>query len=142
CARQAAARPARAPRHASGPARPVGQAAAGLRPDRQWRPFAPAHARLRDRAGRLEAGMSNSRTLFLLLAEFGTGQVPVERCCGHFGLSPAEAKAAASRQNLPVPVFRLGSQKSPWLVSLEALASYIDAKRAAAEDEWRRVHVA
>jgi hypothetical protein len=86
--------------------------------------------------------VSQSRTLFLLLAEFGTGQVPVERCCSHFGLSPAEAKAAAGRQNLPVPAFRLGSQKSPWLVSLEELASYIDAKRAAADAEWRKVNAA
>jgi hypothetical protein len=83
-----------------------------------------------------------SRTLFLLLAEFGTGQIPVDKCCQHFGLDAAEAKRAASRQQLPVPAFRLGSQKSPWLVSAEHLASYIDARRAAADDEWRRINAA
>lgn len=83
-----------------------------------------------------------SRTLFLLLAEFGTGQIPLERCCHHFGMKADEAKRAAIRQALPVPVFRLGSQKSPWVVSAEKLAAYIDAKQKAAEDEWKRIHAA
>lgn len=86
--------------------------------------------------------MTETRTLFLLLAEFGTGQIPVERCAAHFGMTPGAAKAASARQSLPVPAFRLGSQKSPWLVSAEALASYIDAKKHAADDEWRRINAA
>ncbi|MGX9721391.1 pyocin activator PrtN family protein [Stenotrophomonas acidaminiphila] len=52
-------------------------------------------------------------TVFLLLAEFGTGHIPLERCCHHFGMKPKEANRRAARQSLPVPVFRLGSQKSP-----------------------------
>ena len=83
-----------------------------------------------------------SRTLFLLLAEFGTGQIPLERCCHHFGMKIEEAKRAAVRQALPVPVFRLGSQKSPWTVSAEKLAAYIDAKTAEAEREWRLINTA
>lgn len=86
--------------------------------------------------------MSETRTLFLLLAEFGTGHIPVERCAAHFGMTPAAAKAAAARQNLPVPAFRLGSQKSPWLVSAEGLASYIDAKSEAAAAEWKKLNAA
>ena len=86
--------------------------------------------------------MTDSRTLFLLLAEFGTGQIPVERCASHFGMAKEEAKRAASRQQLPIPAFRLGSQKSPWLVSADKLAEYIDARRQAADDEWRRVNAA
>lgn len=86
--------------------------------------------------------MNESRTLFLLLAEFGTGQIPVERCAAHFGMGSDEAKRAASRQQLPVPAFRLGSQKSPWLVSAEALAGFIDARRDAAAAEWRKVNLA
>lgn len=84
--------------------------------------------------------MIDTRTLFLLLAEFGTGQIPLDRCAHHFGLSPDEAKRAAARQKLPVPAFRLGSQKSPWLVSAEALAKYIDTQAQAAQVEWKRVH--
>ena len=83
-----------------------------------------------------------TRTLFLLLAEFGTGQIPLERCCHHFGMKFEEAKRAAIRQALPVPVFRLGSQKSPWTVSAEKLAAYIDAKTAEAEREWKRINAA
>ena len=86
--------------------------------------------------------MTESRTLFLLLAEYGTGQIPVEKCCRHFGMAPDEAKRAASLQKLPVPAFRLGSQKSPWLVATEVLAEYIDAKRKAAEVEWRKLNAA
>lgn len=86
--------------------------------------------------------MSDSRTLFLLLAEFGTGQIPLDRCAHHFGMGTDEAKRAAARQALPVPAFRLGSQKSPWLVSADELASYIDAKRDAARAEWERINAA
>lgn len=86
--------------------------------------------------------IGDSRTIFLLLAEFGTGQIPVERCAHHFGMEAEEAKRAAKRQALPVPAFRLGSQKSPWLVSADALAAHIDAKRIAAEKEWAKLNSA
>lgn len=86
--------------------------------------------------------MPESRTLFLLLAEFGTGQIPVEKCCHHFGMKADEAKRAASRQQLPVPAFRLGSQKSPWLVSAVELAKHIDAQETAARDDWKRINSA
>ena len=86
--------------------------------------------------------MTASRTLFLLLAEFGTGQIPVDRCAHPFGMGADEAKRAAARQALPVPAFRLGSQKSPWLVSTDELAAYIDAKREAAAEEWKRINAA
>nr|RWA43996.1 pyocin activator protein PrtN [Xylella fastidiosa subsp. sandyi] len=82
---------------------------------------------------------TDSRTLFLLLAEFGTGYIPVDKCAHHFGMETEEAKRAAKRQALPVPTFRLGSQKSPWLISAEILAFYIDTKRKAAEDEWAKL---
>jgi hypothetical protein len=81
-------------------------------------------------------------TLFLVLAEYGTAQIQVERCAQHFGMTAQEAKAAARRQALPVPCYRLGSQKSPWVVDAAALADHIRAKRAAAEAEWKRIHAA
>jgi len=84
--------------------------------------------------------VASSRTLFLLLAEFGTGQVPVDRCCHHFGMKPEEARRLAGRQALPVPAFRLGSQKSPWLVHAEDLAKYIDEQASAARRDWKRLH--
>ena len=84
--------------------------------------------------------MSESRTLFFLMAEFGTGHIPLAKCAHHFGLSAEEAKKAATKQSLPVPAFRLGSQKSPWLISAEDLAGYIDEKRKLAEVDWDRIN--
>jgi hypothetical protein len=81
-------------------------------------------------------------TLFLVLAEYATAQIPVERCAHHFGLTATQAKDAAKRQALPVPAYRLGSQKSPWVVDAAALAHHIRAKREAAEAEWKRIHAA
>lgn len=81
-------------------------------------------------------------TLFLVLAEYGTAQIPVERCAKHFGLTSREAKAAARRQSLPIPAYRLGSQKSPWVVDAAALADHIRTMREAAELEWKRIHAA
>ena len=79
------------------------------------------------------------RTLLLLMAEYGTAQIPLEKCANLFGLTPSEAAKRALRAALPVPVFRLASQKSPWLVDASALADYLDQQKAAAEEEWRRV---
>lgn len=81
-------------------------------------------------------------TLFLVLAEYGTAQIPVERCACQFGMTAQEAKSAARRQSLPIPAYRLGSQKSPWVVDATALASHIRSKRELAEAEWRRVNAA
>lgn len=79
-------------------------------------------------------------TYFALLAEYGTGQIPLDRCAGKFGLSPDEAAKRAGRQSLPVPVFRAGSQKAPWLVDASDLARYLDACRDRAEADWRKVN--
>lgn len=79
-------------------------------------------------------------TTFALLAEYGTAQIPLDRCCALFGLDPPEAARRAGRQALPVPVYRLGSQKSPWIVDVAALAHYLDTAKARAAAEWQRIH--
>lgn len=81
-----------------------------------------------------------SRTLFLLLAEFGSGQILLEKYCHYFGMKPEEARRAATRQSLPISVFRLGSQKSPWMMCASMLAQHIDAKCAESEHDWRRIN--
>jgi hypothetical protein len=86
--------------------------------------------------------MQESRTIFFLLAEFGTGHIMLDRCAHHFGFSADEAKRAATRQSLPVPAFRLGSQKSPWLISAIDLAHYIDSQREAAGRDWSKINSA
>lgn len=66
-------------------------------------------------------------TYFGLLAEFGAAEIPLDAVAPkYFGLNPAKAKARANLQQLPVPVYRAGSQKSPWLVSAAELAKWLD----------------
>lgn len=78
-------------------------------------------------------------TVFLLLAEYGTGQIPLDRCAHLFGLSPEEAAKRAGRQALPIPAFRAGTQKSPWLVGASDLANFLDTQRAVAKRDWTRL---
>ena len=82
------------------------------------------------------------KTFFALMAEFGTAQIPVERCAALFGLSSKKAEEYASRQKLPIPAYRLGSQKSPWLVDAHQLAEYLDAIKEQARKDWERIHAA
>jgi hypothetical protein len=72
-------------------------------------------------------------TFFGLLAEFGEANIPLEKVAPkYFGLSVDEAKRRAPSKTLPCRVFRLGGQKSPWLVSATDLAELIDQRRARA----------
>lgn len=80
------------------------------------------------------------RTYFALLAEYETAQIPLEKIAGLFGLTPAMAAKRAVGQDLPVPAFRLGTQKSPWLIDAEQLAKYLDEIKAKAERDWKRVN--
>lgn len=72
-------------------------------------------------------------TYFGLLAEFGEANIPLERVAPkYFGLSYEEARRRAPAKLLPCTAFRLGGQKSPWLVSVSDLAALIDRQRAKA----------
>ncbi|MEP7243705.1 MAG: pyocin activator PrtN family protein [Gammaproteobacteria bacterium] len=69
-------------------------------------------------------------TYFGLLAEFGEANIPLTRVAPkYFGLSADEAKRRAPGKELPCRVFRLGGQKTPWLVSASDLAELIDKAR-------------
>lgn len=78
-------------------------------------------------------------TFFALMAEYGTAHIPVEKCADLFGMSPRKACEAAGRQRLPIPAFRIGSQKSPWLVDAQKLAEHLDIVKKQASDEWDRL---
>lgn len=81
--------------------------------------------------------MSINPTYFGLLAEFGESEIPLDRICEkYFGLSSAKAKRRACLQQLPVPSYRAGSQKSPWLISAIDLANHIDEQRTIATRQW------
>ncbi|GAB2507347.1 pyocin activator PrtN family protein [Microbulbifer agarilyticus] len=80
-------------------------------------------------------------TLFLLMAEFDSADIPLDRCCGkYFGLTWRKAAERARLQQLPVPAYRGGSQKSPWLISAADLAGHIDKCRAEAQHDWQRLN--
>ncbi len=69
-------------------------------------------------------------TYFGLLAEFGEANIPLDKVAPkYFGLSYEEARRRAPAKMLPCKTFRLGGQKSPWLVSVVDLADLIDRQR-------------
>jgi Pyocin activator protein PrtN len=71
-----------------------------------------------------------NNTYFGLLAEFGEANILLAKVAPkYFGLSFEEARRRAPTQLLPCRVFRLGGQKSPWLVSASDLAELIDRRR-------------
>jgi hypothetical protein len=71
-----------------------------------------------------------SSTYFDLLAEFGEANIPLDKVAPkYFGLSYEEARRRAPAKLLPCRVFRLGGQKSPWLISAADLAELIDRQR-------------
>ena len=80
-------------------------------------------------------------TYFGLLAEFGEANIPLQRVAPkYFGLSFEEARRRAPAKMLPCAVFRLGGQKSPWLVSATDLAELIDLRREKAGDPSERAY--
>ena len=77
-------------------------------------------------------------TTFLLMAEFGSADVPVELVAERYlGMEARTAKARAARGELPFPSYQCGSQKSPRLVRITDLAAWIDEQRARGLAEWR-----
>lgn len=80
-------------------------------------------------------------TLFLLMAEYGAADIPLEKVAPkYFGIESKKANQKAALQQLPVPVYRAGTQKSPWLVSAVDLAKYLDAKREEAAQQWQKMN--
>ena len=80
-------------------------------------------------------------TYFGLLAEFGESEIPLDRVSEkYFGLSITKAKRRACLQQLPIPAYRAGSQKSPWLISAADLAKHIDQQRHIASKQWANMN--
>ena len=83
------------------------------------------------------------KTVFLLMAEFETPNIPLEDIRErYFGLSKAEASKKAKQHELPVPAFRMGGQRSPWFVHVEELAKYIDELNAKQREIWKKMNAA
>ena len=83
-------------------------------------------------AARLAALLRGS-TYATLLVEHRTTVVPLRDIAKpYLGTSVERAQVMANRGELELPVFRLGNQRSPWLVHLYDLAQHIDTHRAGA----------
>lgn len=84
------------------------------------------------------------RTVYLLMAEYRDPEIPLEEISErYFGIPPGSYLDNLARlQRLPVPVHRLGSQKSRWMVHVEDLARYIDEKAAEARKTWEQMQEA
>lgn len=82
-----------------------------------------------------------SDTLLHLLAVHRSPVVPLREICErYFGLKPAIADRRARLRQLPVPAYRLTTQKSPWLVSIVDLARHLDDTRAKARSDWDKMN--
>ena len=82
-------------------------------------------------------------TYYALLSEYDTAEIPLAKVCEKFfGLDPKTALRQASTQRLPVPVHKIGGQKSPWLVSAKDLADLIDKRRLQAKKDHKAMQAA
>ena len=69
-------------------------------------------------------------TFFRSSCRVGEANIPLDKVAPkYFGLSYQEARRRAPAKLLPCRTFRLGGQKSPWLVSAADLAELIDRQR-------------
>jgi hypothetical protein len=70
-------------------------------------------------------------------------QVPLKEICDSIlNISFSTAQRKARLHELPFPTFRLGlSQKSPWLVSLDDLAVFINKQTSTARKDWKRMQL-
>lgn len=82
---------------------------------------------------------SSMKTFFALMTEYSTAYIPLERVCHLFGLGADKAAKRANRHQLPVPAYRAGTQKSPWIIDAHELATYLDGLKTKAADDWKRV---
>ena len=79
-------------------------------------------------------------TAFLLMAEFGTSQIPLSDIAPKYlKMSQTTAERKANAGELPIPTYRLNdSQKSPRMIHVNDLATFIDKQRDDAIIEFNR----
>lgn len=83
-------------------------------------------------------------TAFLLMAQYdGAAVIPVDRVCADYfsHLTPVQFMRKVNAGDLDLPVVRIeASQKAATGVHLNDLATWIDARRAAAQKENDQMH--
>lgn len=81
-------------------------------------------------------------TLFLLMAEFGVADIPVEIIAKKYlNLGEDLARRKASQEKLPFPSYKLGSSKSQRFVRITDLAEWLDFEREKGIEEWEKRNV-
>jgi len=75
---------------------------------------------------------------FALLARFESPTVELKVICNEFfGLTPKTAEQKAKAQDLPIPTFKLrDSERSPSLVNIADLATYVEQRYRESKSEW------
>lgn len=83
-------------------------------------------------------------TQFALLARFGSSTVQLKIISEEFfGIAAKTAEQKAKGQDLPVPTFKLrDSERSPTLVNISDLATFIDEQYAIALKDWQSIQQA
>ncbi|EMM9996555.1 pyocin activator PrtN family protein [Morganella morganii] len=81
-------------------------------------------------------------TVFLLMAEFGTSQIPLNIVAEKFlRLTPSYADKKANLGELPFPTYRDDrSQKSQRMIHVSDLAEWIDKQRNNAKKELNAIN--
>ncbi|MGB5118834.1 MAG: pyocin activator PrtN family protein [Providencia rettgeri] len=80
-------------------------------------------------------------TVFLLMAEFETSQIPLSIVAEKFlNLTPSYADRQATLGKLPFPTYRDDSQKAPRMVHISDLAEWIDSRRNEARSEFNDIN--
>ncbi|MGO2337081.1 pyocin activator PrtN family protein [Providencia sp.] len=79
-------------------------------------------------------------TAFLLMAEFGTSQIPLADIAEKYlKMNQTTVERKANAGELPIPTYRLNdSQKSPRMIHVNDLATFIDKQRDDAIIEFNR----
>ena len=82
-----------------------------------------------------------NKTYIGLVMEFESNEIKLSDCCEkYFGLSYRQASTRARHQELPVPCYRAGSQRSEWLIDGNVFAGWIDEKKKEAMEDHRRMN--
>lgn len=87
--------------------------------------------------------MTDLDTGFALLMRYRAPVITLETAIKDFlpHISIEQAKRRAGVQTLPFPAFRAeASQKSPYLVNVADLATWLEKSREEATGEWQKIH--
>jgi hypothetical protein len=81
---------------------------------------------------------------FALLARFASPVVALKDISNEFlGLTPKTAEQKAKAQDLPFPTFKLrDSERSPSLVNVNDLATYMEGQYALSRKDWDAIQQA